>query len=183
MVLAVWLVMRATKDHAAGGVTIGRVALVLGGIAAIVATGTTLRLYTIDTYNNEAPPQLLFELRVPASMAVPARVDVDVEVHTDKNVGAGQLFEEWSQRDGYHFITGGVPLAFKTSSRILVVSLTEQPARLFRLPLPRNPSSTATSSEWRRADHLDVRGQDAPRQAPVDDPLELRYRVQRAGEE
>ena len=183
MVVAVWLVLRTNKDLAHGGATIARVALVLGAIAAIAAAGVTLRLYTIDTYSNEAPPQLLFELRVPARMAVPARAEVNVELHTDKNVGSGQLFDEWSQHDGYHLVTGGVLLAFKTSSRILVVSLAEQPTRLFRLSLARNPSSTATMSEWQRADHLDVRGEDAPRKAPADDPLEMRYSVQRAGDD
>jgi hypothetical protein len=181
MVLAAWLVLRTDKSHVRGGATLARIALVLGAIAAILAAGIGLRLYTIDTYSNEAPPMLAFELRVPATVAVPARAQVTVELHTDKNVGSGQLFEEWSQRDGHHVITGGVPLAFKTSSRILVVSLAEQPTRLYRLPLARNPSSTATMSEWQRADHLDVRGEDEPRKAPADDPLEMRYRVQRAG--
>jgi hypothetical protein len=183
MVAAVWLVLRMNKVHATAGATTGRVVLVLGAIAAIVAAGITLRLYTVDTYSDEAPPQLLFELRVPATTAVPARAQTNVELHTDRNVGSGQLFDEWSRRDAYHLVTGGVPLAFKTSSRILVVSLGEQPSRLFRLSLGRNPASTATMSAWQRADHLDMRDEEAPRKAPPDDPLEMRYRVQRAGED
>lgn len=55
--------------------------------------------------------------------------------------------------------------------------------RLFRLSLSRDPVSTATLSGWRRAEHIDEPDDRQPQAAPANDPVELRYRVTRAGEE
>ena len=183
MVVAAWLVVRLGKGPAPLLAHVGRTGVVLGAIVAVVAAGIALRLYSIDTYSSEAPPMLEFEVRVPATLAVPPRAEVSVELHTDKNVGTGQLYDDWSQRDGHHVINGGVQLAFKTRSRILVVAFPSQPTRLFRLPLARDPSSTGALSDWHHADHLDAPGEGQPRRAPPDDPVEVRYRVRRAGEE
>jgi hypothetical protein len=74
-------------------------------------------------------------------------------------------------------------LAFKTSARLLVVSWSDQPTRLFKLSLSRDPRSTATRGAWQRPEYIDDAGAAQPRPAPADDPLEIRYRVRRAGEE
>jgi len=79
-------------------------------------------------------------------------------------------------------ITGLVELAFKTRSRLLVLKLPNQPVRLFRLRLSRDPASTASMSEWQRPDHIDEPAKQGPEAAPPDDPVELRYRVTRAGD-
>jgi len=55
--------------------------------------------------------------------------------------------------------------------------------RLFRLPLSRDPASTAALGSWARPDHVDDPGPAQPVAAPPDDPVELRYRIRRAGEE
>jgi hypothetical protein len=150
----------------------------------VVAAGIAVRFYTIDVYTDTLPPNLEFEIRVPAKAAVPDRAQLRVELHTDRNVGDGQVFDDWSPADGgYRVIKGAVPLAFKTSSRLLVVRFPDQPTRLFRLPLSRDPSSTPDLGSWNRADHVDVAGEGAPRKAPADDPVEIRYRVRRAGED
>ena len=65
MILAIWGALRVRKGEAPLGVTLGRTGLVVPGIAAIVGAGIGLRLLTLDTYSNEAPPMLEFELRVP----------------------------------------------------------------------------------------------------------------------
>jgi hypothetical protein len=36
---------------------------------------------------------------------------------------------------------------------------------------------------WRRADHIDAGGAEQPHAAPADDPIEMRYRVQPAGDD
>src|SRR5262249_31116297 len=84
LILAVWAVLRIGKGRAPLGATLGRVVLVVASIAAIVGAGIGLRLLTLDTYSNEAPPTLEFELRVPASMRLPDREAVRVELHTDR---------------------------------------------------------------------------------------------------
>lgn len=68
---------------------------------------------------------------------------------------------------------------FAVIARVLVVFLPAEPARLFRLPLSRNPASTSGLGPWRRADHLDDPNDDQPRPAPADDPVEMRFRIRR----
>lgn len=115
---------------------------------------------------------------------VPEPSALRVEGHTDKNVGEGQVADRWvADESDRRVVAGSVPLAFKTSSRLLVVILSDQPTRLFKLPLARDPDATKTMSPCRRADDIDVPGAGQPRAAPADDPVEMRYRVCRAGEE
>ncbi len=184
MILAVWGVLRVGQGRARLGPTLGRLGLVVAAIAALVGAGIGLRLLTIDTYSNEAPPTLEFEIRVPASMHLPGRSAVRVELHTDKNVGDSYFSDPWLRTAGEHqVIAGGVPLTLKTSSRLLVVSLPDQPTRLFKLALSRNPGSTPAFGEWHGPDFVDAPGSDRPRAAPADDPVQLRHRVLRAGED
>lgn len=184
MIGSAWLVLRIGKGHTSLAPMVGRLAIVLGGIVMTVAAGILLRLYTIDTYTNTAPPSLEFEIGVPATVLVPEPSTLRVELDTDKNVGESHLADRWlPAENGHKVLTGSVPLAFKTWSRLLVVSLPDQPTRLFRLPLSRDPQSTATLSAWCRADHIDVPGEGQPRAAPADDPVEMRYRVRRAGDD
>jgi hypothetical protein len=183
MIVAIWGALRIGKGRPPLGATLGRLGLVVAGIAAIVGGGIGLRLLTLDTYSNEAPPTLEFELRVPASMRLPDREAVRVELHTDRNVGDSYFSDPWLRTEGDHqVIAGGVPLMLKTSSRLLVVTLPDQPARLFKLGLSRNPASTPAFGEWRGPDFVDAPGSDRPRAAPAHDPVQLRHRVSRPGE-
>jgi hypothetical protein len=184
MVTAIWLVVRAGRGRAALGPALARTGAVVAGLVALAAAAVGVRFLTLDTYTNELPPNLEFEVRLPAANAVADRGDVTVELHTDRNVGDGVLTDPWSRiEDGRQVIAGVVPLAFKTSSRLLVVTVPGGRTRLFRLPLSRDPASTAELGAWRHADHVHDAGQDQPVAAPKDDPVEIRYRVRRAGEE
>jgi hypothetical protein len=109
---------------------------------------------------------------------------VKVELHTDKNMADGTLSSPWPRPDGdRQLLVGAVDLAFKTSGRILVLELPGQPTRLFRLPLSRNPSSTAAVGEWQPPSFVHRQGAEQPEPAPKDDPVAVRYRVRRAGED
>src|SRR5215831_16822250 len=159
MVLAIWGALRIGKERAPLGAQLGRVGLVVAGIAAIVGAGIGLRLLTLDTYTNEAPPTLEFELRVPTSMGLPDREAVRVELHTDKNTGESYFSDPWLRTEGdRQVIAGGVPLRLKTSSRLLVVTLPDQPTRLFKLGLSWNQASTTAFGEWRGPDFVDSPG-------------------------
>ena len=117
-------------------------------------------------------------------MAAADPPDLRVELHTDRNIGEGRLADRWSPADGDHkVIAGSVDLALKTSSRLLVVSFPDQPTRLFALPLARDPPTDPAPSAWRPANQLATRGADAPHAAPADEPVEMRYRVRRAGDD
>ena len=180
MVGAVWLVLRRRS----GGASIAAAGGVVVGIVGLAGAAIGIRLLTIDTYSNEAPPRLEFEIRVPATMSLVDRAPVSVELHTDRNVGDGILYSPWPRPDGDgQVLVGSVEMAFKTSGRLLVVELPGEPTRLFRLPLSRNPASTPALGEWQRADHVHRAGAEQPVAAPADDPVRLRYRVRRAGED
>lgn len=182
MVVTAWLVVRVGRGQRSFGNELTRVAGVLAGIALLVAGGIWLRLATLDTYTDTLPPALEFELRVPAAMPLPAASALEVAVHTAKNVDPGTMTTDWqSDGAGHHVIGGRVSLSFKTSARLLVVTMPDQPTRLFRLRLSRDPASTPALGEWHRADQIDRGGEEQPRAAPPDDPLEVRYRVDRNG--
>lgn len=185
MVGSAWLVLRLGKGAAPLGPTVVRVGGVLAGIAAAaVAAVIFVRLQTLDTYTNTAPPTLEFEVRLPAGIALANRDGVQIELHTDRNVGESYFAEPWVRTEGdRQIIAGGVPLMVKTSSRPLVVSLPGESTRLFRLPLSKDPASSGALGDWRRADHVDAPGADGPVAARADDPVELRYRVTRPGED
>jgi hypothetical protein len=179
MIATIWAVLRAGRGRG----SLGGVAGVLAALVAIVGAGIAVRLWTVPTYSNEAPPSLEFELRFPSAM-LPADTDVGVELHTDHNVGPALVTTPWPPVDGgQQVIAGVVSLDFKTTSRLLVVTVPGEPVRLFRLGLSRDPSSTPSLGDWQHAAHLDRGGETQPEKAPADDPVELRYRVRRAGED
>jgi hypothetical protein len=123
--------------------------------------------------------------RVPCCVAsaVADRDDVDIELNTDRNSADALLRDPWQRREGdAQVIEGLVELAFKTRSRLLVVKLPNQPARLFSLGLSRDPASTASMGAWQRPDRIDDPAKQNPEPAAPDDPVELRYRVTRAGD-
>ncbi len=185
LVAGVWLVLR----FHGGVVDVGAVAahggLVVLGIVALVAAGIGIRYLTLDTFSGEqGQPTMLFEIRVPATFELPAKERIDIELHTDRNQTNAFLHTEWLRRDGSHqVISGGVPLYFKRSRRLLVLKVADQPVRLFDVRLSASPRSSREFGTWHRTDHIDAPGSSQPSRAPKDDPFEIRYRVYRAGEE
>jgi hypothetical protein len=178
MVVAAWLVLRVGTGRQPLGAMLARLAAVLAGVVSLAAAAVGVRLWMVDTYTNRLPPALDFELRVAPGVAVPAGEAIDIELHTDRNVGTGLFVGGWeTEPSGAHVIAGTVDLAFKTSTRLLLVAFPNQPRRLFRLPLARDPAGNESASAWYRADHWDDPGEPQPRPAPPDDPIELRYRV------
>jgi hypothetical protein len=183
MILAIWLVLRVGHGSVPLGRALAQVVGVLVAIALVVAAGIAIRLGTLDTYTNTLPPTLEFELRMPAAMATVKPSDLSVELHTAKNVGVGSLADHWEPaEDGRMMLSGRVEMAFKTSGRLLVLKMPEQPTRLYRLPFSRDPSSMAGFGEWQPPRFIDAADADQPRDAPADDPVQARYRVRRAGD-
>jgi hypothetical protein len=184
MVLSAWFVLRMRAGRPSFWRTLPRLALVLVGIVLLVRAGIWVRLHTLDTYTNAAPPTLEFEIRVPRAMAAADPSAVRVELHTDRNVGEGHLADRWVPDDGDHaVVTGSVELSLKTVSRLLVVTFPDQPARLFSLPLARDPPANPVASAWQSPTRIAVAGEEAARAAPPGDAVEMRYRVQRAGDD
>jgi hypothetical protein len=182
MIGAAWAVLRQRFGRLPGGSLLLRLAVVLAGIAALVAGGIWLRLATLDTYTDSLPPQLEFELRVPAALAA-ARDGVAIELDTDRNVSDALLADDWRDDGATRVLAGSVSLDFKTTSRLLVVSLPDQPKRLFRLRLGRDPENTPALGDWQPPDFTHAPGEEKARRAAADDPLALRYRVRDAGDD
>lgn len=185
MVAAAWCVLHRGEGRAPIGLTAVRLGGVLTAVALTVGAAIWIRLATLDTYTDRLPPTLEFEIRVPADVRLAEPSQWRVELHTDKNVGEGRLFDTWApSADGHQVIAGSVSLDFKTASRLLVVTPpNRQPARLFRLSLPRDPASSAALGEWHHADHIDLPGGGRPQPAPPADPVEIRYRIRHAGDD
>src|SRR4029450_13736090 len=85
MIIAAWLVVRAGHGALRLAPALGRMVAVLVAIALIVAAGIWLRLATIDTYTNTLPPELEFEIRVPASLAGSDPAGLRVGLHRGRN--------------------------------------------------------------------------------------------------
>lgn len=180
MIAAVWWALRRGQPSVPRGRLAARTAAVLAAIAGLTGVGLWLWAASGDTYTDRLPPTLEFELRVPASVDPRG---VEVELHTDRNVGERVQPETASADAAGRILAGRVALAFKTSSRLLVVSVAGEPRRLFALRLARDPASTPALGDWQPPQFLDDPGDAQPRQAPAGDPFALRYRVRRAGED
>ena len=128
---------------------------------------------------NGPPPQLLFELRVPAGTVLPDKLEgVSVDLDTDKNQMFSTLTGTTADNDR-PVIQGVVDLYFRTSSRILVLHIRGGPDRLFVLKLPSNPPASADFGPWQRVDFIDDKPGQDPRKAGDGDNYEVRYRVKR----
>jgi len=182
MIGAAWAVLRTRFGPLPGGGVVLRLIAVLAGIAALAGAGIWIRLATLDTYTDTLPPQLEFELRAPAALAA-QRGAVAIELDTDKNVANASLGDDWRDEGATRVLTGLVSLDFKTTSRLLVVSLPDQPKRLFRLRLGRDPDATPALGDWQPPDFVDESAAAQPRRADADDPFALRYRVRVADDE
>ena len=180
LIAATWWALRRGQPSAPRGRIAARVIGVLAAVVGLTAAGLWLWAASGDTYTDSLPPTLEFELHVPASVEPRG---VAVELHTDRNVGEQVEPEEASTDAAGRVLAGRVALAFKTTSRLLVVSAPGQPRRLFALRLARDPASTAALGDWQPPQFLDDPGDTQPRPAPADDPFALRYRVRRAGED
>lgn len=163
----------------------------VGAIAVIVALGaggTWLYAWLADDSlggPNRAPPQLHYEIRFPAGTALPdTAAGVDVQLDTEKNQAWGDLFDDWTRRDGDRpMIAGFFELYFRASSRVLSVKLPEGPRYIFVLKLPRAPGHMAAYTDWHPADAVDEDGSAQPRAASGQEGVEIRYRVVYAGED
>lgn len=184
MVVAVWVVLRSGRRGLGAGATLARVGLVLAGIAGLAGAAVGVRLATLDTYTDELPPQLEVEVRLPPALAVADRSAIRIALHDGRAPLDALLADPWARTEGgQQVVAGTVELARKTSSRLLAVTLPDGSERLFPLRLGRDPGATAAFGDWQRPAHVARAGEEAVRPAAPDDPVALRVRVRRAGDE
>jgi MFS family permease len=178
--LGVWLVLRrrgAPRSTAAfAGAVLAAVLLVLAIYGGVIGY---YELTDDELVRNGPPPQLLFELRLPAGTVLPDKLEgVSVDLDTDKN----QMFSTLTSTatdDGRPVLQGVVDLYFRTSSRVLVLHIKGDPDRLFMLKLSANPPASPDFGSWQGVDSIDDRPGQEPRKAGDSDDYEVRYRVKR----
>jgi hypothetical protein len=140
-----------------------------------------LMLYFDTTLNRgSSKPQALFEIRMPpGTKLAPDRRDVEIELNTDRNTASAyKSKEQYQYNDGDRpVISGGVELAFRTTSRIIVLKRNGEPDLLFRLNLSGSPGHTDDFGPWQPIDWVADPGAQQPRKATAADKYEIRYRV------
>lgn len=164
-VLANWLVTRSGKETDNGSVgrnsmkSLGVLALLCSaGIAAYIAYAYATATPWLNP--NASNPLLVFEVRFPAGVTVPASSQgISIELQTDLNTMPGELTPAAFYRDGdQSVIAGEVELAFRTSHRQLAVNIQGQPSRTYPIDLTASAPHTPEFGTWRRlADGSEIR--------------------------
>ena len=181
LILGVWIAFRVLGVRKGIGAVMAYGVLSLGSIIAGGAVVIWLMLFFDSTLNRgSAKPQALFEIRMsPGTKLAADRSDVEIELNTDQNSAyAYKSKEEYQYNDGNRpVISGGVDLAFRTSSRIIVLKRKGEPDLLFRLNLSGKPGHTDAFGPWQPIDWLADANAQQPRKATAADQYEIRYRV------
>ena len=124
---------------------------------------------------NPARPAVEFEIRLPKA-ALPAVADTQVELLTDRNQKLARIEDAFaSSADGRNVLKGTVPLDYRTTERIVVLTLPGQGRCQFKLRLPASPTHSLQFSPWHLADGIVVaKGATTPE---AHDAFAIRYRV------
>ena len=179
LVLGVWIALRLRGVRAGiGGVAVYSGATI-ATLFAISGAVIWLMLTFDSTLNrNSAPKQALFEIRLPPGIQLdPNRRGIEVELNTERSSPVAFLRDDWRTDGDRPVITGGVDLAFRASSRIIVLKMIGQPDRLFFLKLAGNPSHSDSFGPWQPIDWIAEKDAASPRKATSADQYEIRYRV------
>ncbi len=124
-------------------------------------------------------PAVEFEIRLPQTVAKSdLKQDAQVELLTDLNQTLAQLDGNLrATEDGRTVLRGYVPLKFRTTERMVVLSLPGQAQRIFKLRLPPNPSPSDEFGPWHMADRIMPAGRAGTARGAPDDSFAIRYRV------
>jgi len=124
---------------------------------------------------NPAKPAVEFEIRLPKA-ALAAITESRVELVTDRNQKLARMQPALaSDANGRTVIRGSVTLDYRTTDRVMVLYLPDQPQRLFKLRLAANPGHSDQFGPWHLVDRVA-----SPAAAPVrelNDAFAIRYRV------
>jgi hypothetical protein len=158
----------------------GRAAALLAVMGALIFIGVQVRFATLENFPGDYPvPQLHFEIRLPAGVSEPQRSRIDFEMQAGSQRSGGQFADGWLRKDGDRYVMSGrVPLYTRTSQRILVVSLPDQPRLLFSIGLSAMPAASETFGPWQRVSFIDDGKPDSqPRRPNNSENFEIRYHV------
>lgn len=175
LVLGMYLVLRFHGGFSGFSAIAGRMILIVFAIGALVVGGVLLRLATLDGFPNSAKPQLVFEMRFAPGISADRIAAASVELQSE---GSTEWFDHAvAAADGRLVRRGGAEILHRAAGRMLVLRMSGEPDRIFRLAIKPTPEHSDALGPWQRADYLFPAG--AERSQPVlpNDPFEIRYRV------
>lgn len=151
------------------GVVLMAGALAAGGYGLRIAALKHLGIMT-------KAPAVEFEIRLPrTATSADLKREAQVELLTDQNQTLARIHDSLrATDDGRAVLRGSVPLKFRTSDRMVVLSLPGQAQRAFKLRLPPDPSPSDDFGPWHLVDRVASTG--TARGMP-DDSFAIRYRV------
>jgi hypothetical protein len=145
---------------------------------AIVAAGLGAFWAMRPLVNPNGPaPQLVFEIRLPPSVAGPSSAaDSPVELQTSRNRMPATM--QSGRRDGdRQVLAGRVELYYRTWQRTLVLTMPDKSDVLFDIPLGLTPEASKSFGPWQRAEFIAQPGRGQAQRASAADRYEIRYRV------
>ena len=183
LVLGPALVLRRAGHRSLGALG-SRLTLVIVGVVAI--GGAVLGGFWIlrpILNSGGPPPQLVFEIRLPAGAALPSTSsNWSVELQTSRNRMPGSL-DAPREEQGRTIIPGRVEMYYRVWSRLLVVTMPDKTDLLFELSLGLGASHSPTFGAWQRVAYIGEPGKDEARRSTAADQYEIRYRAEWAGED
>lgn len=186
LVLGGALVLRKRGVTGFGAIS-GRLGLIFAGVIGIGAAVVGFLYLNQDIVNpNGAPPQLAFEIRLPAGASPPTKDERPIQLETSKNrTGMPALMQpEYTRSEGGRTILVGlVEMYYRTSQRMIVMTMPDKSDVIFNLKLGAVPKHAREFVAWQRADFIAEPGKTQARKATTADNYEIRYRPQWAGEE
>ena len=125
---------------------------------------------------NPAKPAVEFEIRLPKS-ALTTAADTQVLLLTDRNQKLAKVEDELAPTsDGRSILRGTVTLNYRTTERIVALTLPDGSQRQFRLRLAASPSRSTAFGPWHLADGIVPVG-DSADSTEIHDAFAIRYRV------
>jgi len=126
---------------------------------------------------NPTSPAVEFEIRLP-NASVPAIADTQVELHTDRNQTLAQVQGALAaEADGSSLLRGTVPLAYRTTDRVVILNLPGRAQCEFKLRLPASPSPSEQFGPWHLADRVASPTSGEETRGQQHDAFAIRYRV------
>jgi hypothetical protein len=166
------------RGHRTLSAAAGRLAVVIAGVVGLAALAVGAFWWMRPIVNAGGPaPQLVFEIRLPPGVAPPKPGDDILELQTSQNrmpASAVEIRED----QGRPVVSGNVEMYYRTSSRLLVLTMPDKKDVLFDIRVGRSPARIKSFGAWTPADWIAEPGREQPRKATAADQYEIRFRVE-----
>lgn len=178
LILGVVLVLRYRGGFQSSSAIVGRFAIILAAIAALVAAVIIFQLATLGHFT-DGNPTMHFEIRMPVAMGTVDRKSISMEMQAGSQRSSGYFNDDWLRRDGESVVLSGfVPLYTRTSQRMFVLAMPDKTKLIFNIKLSATPAKSETFGAWQRVDFIDDgKPGSQPRRASSADNYEIRVRV------